>query len=1182
MRTKHLFYTMALAGIFAACTNDEFLEYGAPQATIEGQERPTISDVTLTVGEADTRASWSGGFTFENGDVISALLMDENNTGVRYGITTNTDEWNKLTWLEKYHLVDYVHTNFPFAYDASKGNFASDCNMLEGNYFLTYPYICLDGNRQGRIDVAEQWQLGDEAKDRATTLAKNQRFVGYAQLKAGEGSSDFKAELVPILAPVRIAIKSETNMATDLHITKLVFSHPKLTGTLMVDPTRAYYGDPMSAEKTGWNLWRDYVKNNTDEPMTSNEGDVWHFNYANFLANQPATADEAEWKEELYYNERYGSLSDYDYVYNVDGEAGNADEIRMNRKPNTYYWDDAIRAAVQPMREFNNPEYATQYVELNLRECYYDENGKRVITQDYMTLKPSGMAANDASVYVEAIVMLPAFEGDEEPLNLTIYTKEGIIKDINLAVQHQGVGSDLRTSGILDRVDPTDKEVQRIEVVLDNPNVLQFPTDVVINNEDDLRQWVEWLNADTQHTGNKNPIATFTNDITIDDELAAAIRDLDESYILSIRSDLAAPGNNLRIAVKDLTKDENGKSNADILEYLDVNSLVTVEVMDGATLNMTDKSYNIAHEISAIPGYPEDPDGQLKIEIAEGGTLNIVSNDKHAIQGGFDNTSKPVANRTEVKIHNLGGVINIANLTEVLGINIVNEGEMNVANTASLYFAPESINTIKGIINVEGLISGTVLNNFVNAGVINNGLKDNADGYTAANAPKIYNVINAGNEENKMPGIINIWGGYSKTDLSANTGIVDYHSYLTDATKVHFNNTMSGYSILGTYKYAGPGMLVSELTDGYVTDAVITEGEMETDEEKSTLINLTVKNGAVVMYSGTYSNSKLQFADYSSENSIVLEAGAKVDNVQFYNIAIMNVLIDGSMASGTAVTFDGQVAFYNNKLGDKEDVYSGLYFKSAKLELLAKADSQDKETLLKAGNLKSIDGSKSDVINNGVIMLPKSLEVNGYDDLVTVHINLPIFTLEGGDEVGEWTEAPFNYMLDGDGITTLKQLAQVLSQYDDASTFEGIWLNAELDMSLSDNKDYVSVLEGKYIRIQEKGYLIIPEPGLGLNLSYLAFDSNGSAISCNNGAASEEIFLTVDELHLIAPEISAYGGNIRINGSAIAGTEPENVTYFNLQNQWGLESNTMKILTTDASDLTNNLELDLETGIWVK
>ena len=106
MRTKHLFYTMALAGIFAACTNDEFLEYGAPQATIEGQERPTISDVTLTVGEADTRASWNGGFTFENGDVISALLMDENNTGVRYGITTNTVEWNKLTWLEKYHLVD--------------------------------------------------------------------------------------------------------------------------------------------------------------------------------------------------------------------------------------------------------------------------------------------------------------------------------------------------------------------------------------------------------------------------------------------------------------------------------------------------------------------------------------------------------------------------------------------------------------------------------------------------------------------------------------------------------------------------------------------------------------------------------------------------------------------------------------------------------------------------------------------------------------------------------------------------------------------------------------------------------------------------------------------------------------------------------------------------------------------
>ena len=95
MKTKHLFFTMALAGIFAACTNDDFLENGPAQGTVTGQERPTISGVTLNIDEANTRVVLgNNGYQFEEGDTISALLMDENNTGVRYGITTNTDEWN--------------------------------------------------------------------------------------------------------------------------------------------------------------------------------------------------------------------------------------------------------------------------------------------------------------------------------------------------------------------------------------------------------------------------------------------------------------------------------------------------------------------------------------------------------------------------------------------------------------------------------------------------------------------------------------------------------------------------------------------------------------------------------------------------------------------------------------------------------------------------------------------------------------------------------------------------------------------------------------------------------------------------------------------------------------------------------------------------------------------------------
>lgn len=1104
---------MALASMFAACTNDDFLENGAPQASVEGQERPTISNVTLNIGEADTRASYEGGeYKFGKGDVISALLMDENNTGIRYGVTTNTDEWNKLTWLEKYHLVDYVHTNFPFEYDGSK--FSSNCNMLEGNYFLTYPYVCLDGNRQGRIDIARQVQFGDSKESRREAMVKNQRFVGYAKLDAGEGVSDFQARLVPLLAPVRIAIKSETNMATELHVTKIVLSHPKLTGTLMVDPTRAEYSDPMINEQGGWNLWQDYVQNHTDAMATESGNDIWHFNYANYLAHQPGTAS-TDWEKELYYNGRYGSLNDYDYVYNVKGEAGQADETRLARKPNTYYWDDAIRAAVQPMREFNNPEYATRYIELKLGEGSYKE-GKPVFTQEYLTLKPSAASANDEDAYIEAMVMLPAFEGDEAPIYLTIYTQEGIIKDIDLSKQHQGVGTDVVTSGILDRCDPTDTDIQRIEVVLDNPSILQQPTDVVINNEDDLMQWVGWLNADKSHTGNKNPVATFTNDITINDDLAAAIRQLDESYILTIRNG-AAKGNNLRIAVKDLSVDGNGKSNADILEYLDVDNRVKVEVMAGATLNMTDKSYNIAHEISAIPGYPDDSQGQLDIEVAEGGTLNITSNDKVSIMGGYDAAGKPVANRTEVNIENAGAIkVGGTQAVNLLGFHIINEGTMEVAQGSSLYFAPNSVNTIRGTINVEGVISGTTQNNFVNKGEINIG-KEN-EKYTKA--PEVRNILNEGNDLNKEPGKIIFQNEAAKADLSSNTGIVDYQKYLNGVT---FNNasTSKGWSVEGVFKYTGAGKNVSDLDEAYVTDADITEGKLVTNVDgESYLKNLIVRNGATVeRFTNGNKTLTLNNFDGGLETSILLEGGATVNDVFFYQVNVLNALVDGT--NGVQTLFKGEVALCSHEKGaaPADRVYAGLYLK--------KADVRN-EGKLQVGALESYDGSNSDFENAGELHLPVGIKVGNN---ITMHLNEAISDLQGDSTKPEWGEAEATI---ADGQT----LADVFAGYQPGyANLNTITILGQLDMSLPENAAYTEVFEGNDIVLGAGAGLLNAK-----DLKANSLEMTGAAATIS-GTGKGNTIITVNTLDFAMCTLTARNGNIMIPIEAIEGTPCPNIKF---------------------------------------
>ena len=1152
MRTKHLFYTMALAGIFAACTNDEFLENGAPQASVEGQERPTISNVTLNIGEgnADTRASWNGGFKFEKGDVISALLMDENNTGVRYGVTTNTDEWNKLTWLEKYHLVDYVHTNFPFEYDGS--TFSSNCNMLEGNYFLTYPYVCLDGNRQGRIDIANQVQFGNTAESRVQALEKNQRFVGYAQLQAGEGVSDFKAELVPILAPVRIAIKSETNMGK-LEVTKLVISHSKLTGTLMIDPTRANYSDPMINEKGGWNLWQDYVKNHTDEPMTSNEGDIWHFNYANYLKNQPATANVSAWEDELYYNGRYGSLNDYDYVYNVKGEAGSADEIRMNRKPNTYYWDDAIRAAVQPMTEWNNPEYATQYVELKLGEGSYDENGKPVFTQEYLTLEPSAPGDNAEGNFIEALMMLPAFQGDEEPLMLTIYTNQGIVKDIDLSKQAQGEGSDVVTEGIMDRIDPTDKKIQRVVVVLDNPSILQHPTDVVINNEDDLLQWVKWLNADTQHTGNKNPIATFTNDITIDDELASEILKLDESYVLTIKAQKnIAKGNNLRIAVKDITPNEEGKSNADVLEYLDVDNGVVVEVMDGATLNFTEDSYNIAHEIAAVPGYPQWFKGQMFIEVAEGGTLNILSNDKTAIQGGNDKTNTEAANKAEVYIENKGGYINVDGATRVLGINIVNEGEMVVAEDASVYFAPKSVNTIRGSIRVDGVISGTTNNNFVNKGVILIGSPTKE--YSNGGIPEISNVINAGNDYQKMPGTIIFDNAAAKADLTSNTGIVDYQSYLNP---VSFNTTGSGWTVDGVFKYTGAGKKVSELNKAYVSDADITEGQLVTDNEDAYLRNLIVRDGASVERVAN-ANKNLEFAAYGNadgllEGTILLEGGAAVNDVFFYNLNVLNALVDGT--NGQQTKFTGNVAFCGHVSGTAPELreYAGLYFKVANVL---------NEGKLQAGGLESVDGSKSTIDNPGTIEIPVGVTK---DPQITVLKNDPKSVLNNPNPVQ--IQHPEGTAV----ITGEETLEEAFGKYNDMSLVTTIKIEGTIDMSLEENKSQAAKLftaDREIVFDGENAGLLNAD---ALTAKALILKSNATI----SGPGKGNTMITVYTLDLGTSTLTASNGNIRIPIEAVEGNTCANIIFTSADQRVSVDRSSSVVSE-------NGMWYDFENKKWVK
>ena len=263
MRTKHLFYTAAMAALFAACVNDDFETIGQ-QGNVANDGRPVAGNVKLNfteAGGANTRLSYGGqgvGYQWEATDEIGALLMD--NVKAHEG-----------TWLEKYSLISDIHTSFRFTYDTEDKVWGCDTKMLEGNYFFAYPWEDYDGRREVAHSLMNQTQEGIAPEVRAESYADNQFFIGYSRIMAGTKDTETlnDVKMVSLLGAIELRIKNTGTVAK--HINKVVLSGNKNISSVMTfDPTTAAYGTTADADK--WNLQgTDY--------------DEW-FNYANYEGDE--------------------------------------------------------------------------------------------------------------------------------------------------------------------------------------------------------------------------------------------------------------------------------------------------------------------------------------------------------------------------------------------------------------------------------------------------------------------------------------------------------------------------------------------------------------------------------------------------------------------------------------------------------------------------------------------------------------------------------------------------------------------------------------------------------------------------------------------------------------------------------------------------------------------------------
>lgn len=872
MKTKHLLYSVALAGLFAACTDEEYVNGIAQSA--QNADRPTLANVSIEMGEANTRLEFNnaGSFVWEEGDSLCVMLMDENNTGVRYGSADQTEDWNALSWLQRYHLVDYVHTNYPFVYEKSSGSFVTAANMLEGNYFLAYPYASFTGQRQAYFDISKQSQVGNTAESRRTAYAKNQRFIGYAKLDATAGESKLQVNMMEVLAPVRINVRSQINNEGQevLQITKIVLMHDDFTSQYTIDPTEATYGQ--------WNLTK-MVNDANDQTVNPST----YFNYANYLAVQPITAS-IDWRKELYNNNHFGSVNAAHYVFNAEKNDGNYLLHRDQRATDTYYFDDAIRATVKPLNKDNYTENTTNYVEVYT----YNEDGKTPYTLE---------SGDDNTLGV--IAMVPSFTTGD--LNLYIYTNRGVVGPVDLGTKGDKGG--VITTDEIESADPT-KKMQTVTVQFSDDALQILPSRMTVNNTDDLVNYVDWA---TKNSTSTELIVTLTNDVTINDDLAAKIK--------LMKKDAGVDNAILYIEgssdeTKNIRLDIQTEEQADILEFIDASENTLVEIVAGSTVSLT----QAAHNYKAVNAGTSQKN-KLNILVDKGGVLNIVDSNKPGV-GGWG--SADLSKYCDVLLTNNGAVNVKAEVSKNAGIRLTNEeGTFNVENGAQIILAPNSKNTIKGTIVVAngGELSGTTNANIDNYGVINNaGELYNVNNNLAANSNQVVNIV---------PGRIQITDVKAQTILSTNAGKVIYDVLPTEAVVVSDDDYVQGM-----FEYsATSNTTVAALTKAHVTDFVITGATLSfTKDETTTLRHLTMIKATLDGTTSTNTESRLTFASPASgtvasaawnngkNNTIKILGNSTVKN----SVPVLNNTSDvtcvylESYKGEKDITFSEDVRLYNN------------------------------------------------------------------------------------------------------------------------------------------------------------------------------------------------------------------------------------------------------------------------------
>ena len=190
MRTKHIFYSMALVAALGACTQEEF---NTPVETNEQNlaVRPLLGDIQITTDPQTRFALGEGNAAqpvFADGDKLGAAIMDE----PVYNLTSpNTYEELLKTAangaVDLYNIVEYYSSNNCFT--LNNGIWTVDQPMVEGNYLFYAPY---SAKMQARTPLSIALPVKQDASESKAALDEFYKSgsvvrVGYQFLEAKNG-----------------------------------------------------------------------------------------------------------------------------------------------------------------------------------------------------------------------------------------------------------------------------------------------------------------------------------------------------------------------------------------------------------------------------------------------------------------------------------------------------------------------------------------------------------------------------------------------------------------------------------------------------------------------------------------------------------------------------------------------------------------------------------------------------------------------------------------------------------------------------------------------------------------------------------------------------------------------------------------------------------------------------------